>query len=289
MNALNFCAFGMCVAPKLWISETVSFDQAVGSRNFGEQMPEQREKDSVLIVAPNAVDNGGIDLFSLPAERRISTLNSDRDTNTGMVMAVQPILRNGGQVTLVVGYESGHTAVWVTASAVNERATWKWVQTYSHQSHSQPILSLDVSPDHEFYITCSADAILAKHPIPTDGLLQTPSKIVNTKHAGQQGVQIRSDGKIFATAGWDKKARVYSTKTMKELAVLKWHKEGCYTIVLADVLGQQIVGDMEIEGQRATAALSLEKIRKARLKKAQEMHWLAAGGKDGKISLWDIY
>merc|ERR1712000_759487 len=52
-------------------------------------------------------------------------------------------------------------------------------------------------------------------------------KVNATKHAGQQGLTVRSDGRM----------RVYSTKTLKELAVLKWHKEGCYSVALADVAG----------------------------------------------------
>ena len=34
---------------------------------------------------------------------------------------------------------------------------------------------------------------------------------------------------------------------------------------------------------------ALEVIKHQRIIKAQRTHWLAAGGKDGKISLWDIY
>ncbi|RYO76942.1 hypothetical protein DL766_008240 [Monosporascus sp. MC13-8B] len=132
-----------------------------------------------------------------------------------------------------------------------------------------------------------------------------PTKAINTKHSGQQGLRIRSDGKIFATAGWDSKVRVYSTKTMSELAVLKWHDVGCYTTAFTIVDGRDS-SSVEMEG--ASETQSYEKpsdkdrsevevvprlgglsVRDRRIKQAKEAHWLAVGSKDGKISLWDIY
>ncbi|KAK8105077.1 WD repeat-containing protein [Apiospora kogelbergensis] len=132
-----------------------------------------------------------------------------------------------------------------------------------------------------------------------------PSKVVNTKHSGQQGLQVRSDGKIFATAGWDSKIRVYSAKTLQELAVLKWHQVGCYTIAFAsldrpptaadDGKTQNDKGSGLANDQSAAVAKTVVPklvdvtVKDRRIKQAKETHWLAAGSKDGKISLWDIY
>jgi hypothetical protein len=177
-------------------------------------------------------------------------------------------------------------------------------------------LSIDVFPLGNYFLSSSADALLVKHPIPRLGdgghpLTNRPAeavlKTVNTKHAGQQGIRIRSDGKIFVTAGWDSRIRVYSCKTMKELAVLKWHKEGCYTIGFAEVLAVSkssdsptddssaggVGNDSHDSGQQVTTrednAYTLAAVQHQRNKKVQTTHWLAAGSKDGKISLWDIY
>ncbi|MCJ1269754.1 hypothetical protein MMC22_009647 [Lobaria immixta] len=94
-----------------------------------------------------------------------------------------------------------------------------------------------LSSSREYYITSSADAAIAKHPFPIGkGIWNTelkPIKISQTKHSGQQGLRIRSDGKIFSTAGWDARIRIYSAKTMNELAVLRWHKPGCCTTAFA--------------------------------------------------------
>ncbi|KAH8157053.1 hypothetical protein CIB48_g11191 [Xylaria polymorpha] len=112
----------------------------------------------------------------------------------------------------------------------------------------------------------------------------SPLKIIDTKHSGQQGLQIRSDGRIFATAGWDSKLRVYSAKTMTELAVLKWH----------DVERITHSDDAIITRNEKTATVAVNRpgelsVKDKRIKTAKEAHWLAGGSKDGKISLWDIY
>jgi WD40 repeat protein len=131
-----------------------------------------------------------------------------------------------------------------------------------------------------------------------------PIKTINTKHSGQQSLDIRSDGRIFATAGWDSKVRVYSVKTMKELAVLKWHQVGCFAVAFADVR----ISDKAKEDNKSTAqqgnvnkattsvtkrTTSLVKaglsVKEQRIATARQTHWIAAGAKDGKISLWDIY
>ena len=232
------------------------------------------------------------------------------------------------------------------------KADGQWITTYNSQAHSQPVLSLKVFDD--FFITSSADSIVAKHPIPTQlffpledteppkstervveitddddpkgksllsaGLQSSsaqtstgapkkgvawkdPLKAINTKHSGQQSLDIRSDGKIFATAGWDSKVRVYSTKTMKELAVLKWHQVGCYAVAFADVKVSDKAKDNtsttgEEDRTKTTTSLSTRttslartglSVKEQRIATARQTHWIAAGAKDGKISLWDIY
>ena len=324
-----------------------------------------------------------------------------------MVMALSLFSPAPQCLALVAGYENGMAIV----AQLNAAGSDTWEIRYQANSHSQPVLSLDVSPSRDFFLTSSADAIIAKHPltlpcnpqtgttttapppqgqgqrgkeqgepqhdlvlpndthtkpgIPKQGgpgvsllaaalaaqdnstssenegtndaihnsspaTIQTePLKIVNTKHAGQQSLRIRSDGRIFATAGWDSKVRVYSTKTLKELAVLKWHQVGCYATAFAEMLELERQDTASSESTSSTrgalisngvgnnpsrnesgavvtaAATSTppkeEKsvvpipklvqmsVRDKRLSQAKTAHWLAAGSKDGKVSLWDIF
>lgn len=251
-----------------------------------------------------------------------------------MVMAVS-IFYSGSDLTVIVGFESGHTTVSQLVDG------WGWHILYMSQPHSQPILSLAIQPNHVSYVTSSADAIIAKHPIPSlseeeseststnlpsvvgesgitpsgvsllsRGLASAgpqknrsiyppkidtqtkPLKIVQTKHSGQQGLKIRSDGKIFATAGWDSRVRVYSVQSLKELAVLKWHKEGCFAVAFADITSSGDEGEIKTtdeEGAMTTVTGAILSVKGKRDLRATITHWLAAGSKDGKVSLWDIY
>ncbi len=260
-------------------------------------------------------------------------------------------------LTLVVAYENG-------LAVVAQLDSQGWTKKYHAKPHSQPILSLDISPSKDYFLTSSADAVIAKHPLPMPAIsvagnggvgekpdareprskekgdgpgpqisalsaafaaqprgaqsraasnteLQTePLKVITTKHAGQQGLCMRSDGRIFATAGWDAKIRVYSSKTMKEVAVLKWHQVGCYAAAFAEVgvtpvdTGRQEAeagsGKTEDEvsapdeAKLDNAPIIVPKLvevtlKEKRVAQAKTTHWLAAGGKDGKVSLWDVF
>lgn len=66
---------------------------------------------------------------------------------------------------------------------------------------------------------------------------------------------------------------------MKELAVLKWHQEGCYAVAFGKVL--------ELEGSREDGAMVT--VEERRREKVRTVHWIAGGAKDGKVSLWEVY
>lgn len=277
VNTLNFCAFAMCRdgIPQVLSSVKVLKDKDVPC--------------PILIAVPNTMDSGGIDIYQLPSEHRAAGINADRSITTGMVMALN-ILAESTRIQVAAGYESGHTMVFVQ----NDPGA-PFQKLYSANSHTQPVLSMTIAPSKDHYITSSADAILAKHPLPLGKSIWNtelkPLKVMQTKHSGQQGLAYRSDGKIFATAGWDAHTRVYSGKTMKELAVLKWHKVGCYATAfaaveqVADRDGASEDGEWAVGGQSSVVG----SVQQRREQKAQGTHWLAAGAKDGKVSLWDIY
>jgi WD40 repeat protein len=243
-----------------------------------------------------------------------------------MVMALS-LFQRAETLTLVAGYENG------LATVAHLNSSGNWTISYQAQSHSQPILSLDVSPNLDYFLTSSADSIIVKHPLPSSPLplphpqpptqiqIQTiPLKTTNTKHAGQQSLRIRSDARIFATAGWDAKVRVYSAKTLAEVAVLKWHAVGCYAVGFAGVdtgapvggasgtgedaevkdedrEGNGEMGDRDGKGEGDEGAKSLVAVprlvdmtvRERRVRQARMAHWLVAGSKDGKVSLWDVF
>ncbi|TQV90663.1 hypothetical protein V2A60_006875 [Cordyceps javanica] len=137
---------------------------------------------------------------------------------------------------------------------------------------------------------------------------EDPIKMANTKHSGQQSLTIRSDGRILATAGWDSRIRIYSTKSLKELAVLKWHQVGVYaaafSLIESDADGPLLHNSTELQaapsaqGDASDALIQTPReplqarsmtVKDRRLHHAKNTHWVVAGAKDGKLSLWDIY
>ncbi|PIA89250.1 ASTRA-associated protein 1 [Cercospora beticola] len=267
VNALNFCSFSMIHAPK------------EGTRDL--------PTEGILLGTPG-VQDGSINVTSLPSQNRIATIPAPKEVqNAGMVMAVglvfasPPSTNSNRDLLVVAGYESGHACIWSQPSS-KSGAPAKWQCVYSAKSHAQPALSLDIATGSGVFYTSGADAIIARHPL--DPKAGSDTKTLQTKHAGQQGLITRDDEKIFATAGWDGRMRVYSTKGFKELAVLKWHKGGCYAIAFADVTSHDDDG-----GEQKAIAQRKMTVEEKRDEKARTTHWLAAGSKDGKVSLWDIY
>ncbi|KAI0967239.1 WD repeat-containing protein [Xylaria arbuscula] len=341
INTMNFCSFAQCSSrPEVDLSAS----------------------EELLIAVPNTLATEAVDIFHLPSQSRQSTVHLGSKTEKkGMVMALSLFWREGS-LFLLAGYENGLAVV------ARRRHGGAWDILYKCQAHSQPILSLDFSPDKEYFLTSGADAIIARHPIPhanpttprvpvskrtetpgfegdTKGtteskasLLSTglvtssnpdtkppssrnlpkkvtevetsPLKKIDTRHSGQQALTIRSDERIFATAGWDSKIRVYSAKTMAELAVLKWHDVGCYAAAFAvlqtsqkdspgdskeNPLGSAVEEQTKpLDRSKETAVVAAIRpgelsVKDRRIKLAKEAHWLAAGSKDGRISLWDIY
>lgn len=229
--------------------------------------------EEILLAVPGLQD-GMINLTALPSNTRYATIPPPKSTNTGMLMALslhQP--PSSAHPLIAAGYESGHVALW-RHNPNSSPQTWQ--TTYLSQPHSQPVLSIAIAPHTACFFSSSADAVVARHPLPESS---TEPKSVQTRHAGQQALAVRSDGRVFATAGWDGRVRVYAARGMGELAVLKWHREGCYAAAFAEMLDEE-------GGEDGGKALTVAQQRVARVRAT---HWLAAGSKDGKVSLWDVY
>ena len=324
ISALSFSTFALCfteiedaVLSRSDIEAPTELDiEPLGALSHFEGATPREDDRSfppILIATPNGLDQGGIDIFDLPSERRVTRLGSDKDIKTGMVMALSMFHQNyPSQLVVIAGYEDGRVIVHMQDPVSSQTGERLWKKVLIRRDHKQPILSLEVDLPSKSVFTSSADAVIAKVALPaslkhTDND-EVKGKVVNTRHAGQQGLAIRSDSKIFATAGWDGRVRVYSSRSLNELAVLKWHTESCYAVAFASVTSSQTRAGIEANAQvpafaGAAAVLppgatslvhrpahsGLDKIKQRRNQSAQSTHWLATGGKDGKVSLWDVY
>jgi len=283
---LNFCSFACLSVPLISIVQAEQHNDEESASTSTTTSP----PDSSLLIAVSGQNDSTIDLYQLPSEKKVGMIPAPEVVNgkSGMVMALKLFHSSTQDLHVIAGYESGRTYVY-------KRAKQQWDPIYTSCPHSQPVLALDISPGRDFYCTSSADAIIAKHRLDAQADVDNVAKQVQTRHAGQQGLRLRSDGRIFATAGWDGRIRVYSAKSMKELAVLKWHKDGCYAVAFAaiDVVGVQNMSDSTSSASSsvvvAKISSAIQTVGQTRDAKARNTHWLAAGAKDGKVSLWDIY
>ncbi|KAM0246365.1 hypothetical protein ACHAQJ_010259 [Trichoderma viride] len=321
VNTMNFCSFAACLSDP----EQVSIE--AGSPTA-----------EVILAVPNTLASEAIDIYTLPSQNRIHTIKPGQ--KNGMAMSLS-LFHHHKCLTLAAAFENGFVSVHRLES------DGSWTMTYRSQAHTQPVLSIDIHPNRECFFTSAADALIAKHPIPISQqevvveldpgqrvveVVEPPSassatssgrkrlkewehplKVINTKHSGQQNLKVRSDGKLFATAGWDSKIRIYSTKTLKELAVLSWHKVGAYAVAFSTIedsaaqestkttsseqseenIVQKVPGETFGKTESGEAG-SLARgagmsVKDRRLQLAKTAHWVAAGAKDGKVSLWDIY
>ena len=212
--------------------------------------------NELLVALPDANENENVVVWSFPSgKQRSKQIRPPSSHKSGMVMSVA-LFKFHGQLWLVIGYESGGIALFIEHKDMDS----EWIETGIQVDHTQPVLSLAVSPNTDFVLSSSADSRIIKYYFEfLDSKVEIKRQESKTRHNGQAAIAVRNDGIICGTAGWDGRIRVYSVQTLAELAVLKWHKTGCLCI-----------------------AFGL-KIRE------KGKNWIVGGSKDGKVSLWEVY
>ncbi|KAF2659207.1 WD40 repeat-like protein [Lophiostoma macrostomum CBS 122681] len=428
VNTLNFCSFSMCH------ERCSSSNSGHGRTELDEPKAPPETCEPVLVAVPSR-DDRKIEVYRFPEEQLAYVVPRVQLLETGMVMAVKLTHSSSSKnIIAIAGYEGGYTAVHILGPGLPQgsqapvQPVMQLARTvYISKPHSQPVLSLDASPDSTLYYTSSADAAIAAHRVPDlpsggpfedrpiDGtriadasrtsldsetcsikdvphssdakisdhmgntssrksttssssvraqssineirdsekrgvgeveatdktsidaltfpkkgpptppstslslgqpstttskpsglssLLATapeqprikpkpppdasitvlpPYRITHTKHAGQQSLHVRSDGRLLVTGGWDSRVRIYSTKSLKQLAVLKWHNEGVYAVGFGEILEEVPAPSSTDNGT------GLIKLQRQRERQLQSKHWVVAGSKDGKVSLWEVY
>jgi hypothetical protein len=73
-----------------------------------------------------------------------------------------------------------------------------------------------------------------------------------------------------------RRVRLYSTKSIKPLGTLAYHKEACQAVAFAHNL---VPAPVELHGERDDDDDNGTEER---------ARWLASGGKDGRITLWPL-
>uniref|UniRef100_A0AAG5DIQ9 Guanine nucleotide-binding protein subunit beta-like protein 1 n=1 Tax=Anopheles atroparvus TaxID=41427 RepID=A0AAG5DIQ9_ANOAO len=181
------------------------------------------------------------------------TADEEKSIPFGSVMCVLPVIVEG-QRYLISGYESGIIATWDFRTG---RIVGNPVQ---FASDGDCLFTIDFDPVTNRGICGGSSNSLVVFSMDRKALQVMPKSKIAIKNAGLHRVRIRKDLKVFASAGWDGRVRIFSWKSLRPLAVLTEHK-----------------------GELLDIAYSEERVT------MWNAPVMAAAGSDGQISLWDLY
>ncbi|XP_039429285.1 guanine nucleotide-binding protein subunit beta-like protein 1 [Culex pipiens pallens] len=209
------------------------------------------------VIVPRGGSNISILCGRTMAERQLLAVEDGAGLPPlGTVMCFLPVQLGAAGVTyLLAGYESGTLVLWdLNCSKVVSHLKLA-------TADDECLMTLDYDPvTNRGVAGGSSDRITVFSLDRATGEIRRKSDI-GIKNAGVHRVRIRKDLKVFSSAGWDGRIRIFSWKSLRPLAVLTEHRGG----ELLDL------------------AYSEDKVS---MWKAPIM---AAAGSDGQISLWDLY
>ncbi|ANB14301.1 putative WD repeat-containing protein alr3466 [Sugiyamaella lignohabitans] len=301
VNAMNFCAAAVCgttiAVPNTLDSEKIDIYQLRPefSRPFfaiqgkpDDTGKSQKTTSSNPSSAEPFAQVGGFDNLGAPGIGDEVFGDKRSITGTGILMAV--ILT---KTHLIAGYESGHVIVFDITTSGSPK------QVYADKSHQHPVLSLVYNKVDDTFLSSSADSLIIKHSISSS----EPLHVLNTKHVGLTSLDLRSDGRIFATAGWDGMVRIYTYSSMKTLAAFRGSegrltdKTGINSVTFSPVQDSEDDSSIPKPNESAESAtvttstrqVAANSLARARQRRARQSHWIAVASKDGRIRLSDIY
>ncbi|CAG8575406.1 7664_t:CDS:2 [Diversispora eburnea] len=127
-----------------------------------------------------------------------------------MALKLFPISQPNNYLMLA-SYENGSVVLWSitinqidTSSKDDNNKRIVIDQLWNCKEHVET-LGLDISVDKKFAISTAGDNKIVKYTFDENYQNEPIIKSTILKHSGIADVKIRSDGKIFATAGWDAK------------------------------------------------------------------------------------
>ncbi|SPO38538.1 uncharacterized protein PSFLO_04016 [Pseudozyma flocculosa] len=264
VNALNFARFSLLLTnPPAHAATTIDDDDT--------HPPFQ-----ALIAVPHTLDAAWFDVFHLPTGNRIHQAVSKPDIaakpghRQPIIMSLRllrPRRTPHGSLACLVGYEDGYVKLWS-----HDQPTG-WTLAWQRRLHSESVMDISLTDDGEHGVS-DAD---------------TQPLISETGKPGRAAVSVRNDDKVIAAAGWDGRIRLHSSATLQELGSLDYHRDTVETLAFFEHRGQQPGVDSDDDVEDDLGHHSGEDTQRRPLEISQTQSALAAGGRDGKISLWHVF
>jgi len=151
-----------------------------------------------------------------------------------------------------------------------------WEVVWSVKLHAEAVMAMAVSPNNRLALSVSADHLIGRYDLQArEASVNTACTVHRTKHPQNGCVALRDDGRVCAVGGWDGRIRLYSTKKLKPLGTLKYHKVNCQAVSFARSNDSSTDHHDEEDDMTKT-------------ERAERRHWLVAGAKDNRVSIWTL-
>ncbi|EPS95024.1 hypothetical protein FOMPIDRAFT_150161 [Fomitopsis schrenkii] len=282
VNALNYCRFSL-------------MPLAESARN---------DERRALIALPNLVESSFADIWALPSQKRIHaavgkagqpdgpSLDGRGSSATGIIMSLHlyeashPHTSSPGGLRLLSAYENGAVTcrAYTRTDKVVSVEGIGWSSLWSVRLHVESVMAMTMSRNNSLALTVSADHLIGRYDIKAieeeNADCKTVCTVHKTRHPGNGSVAIYDDGRMCAVGGWDGRIRLYSTRSMKSLGTLEYHKQSCQAVTFARRHAPSVA-------ESSTVADGTDDDMDER-EKAERGRWLAAGGQDQRVSLWAL-
>lgn len=241
---------------KLWRITNTGYvlDQQLSTNNSSYCRFDVCEDRQLVVVPKDQSSVEVVDTETLKSQVVLSPLE-EQGLPCGTVMAVKIIEISEGAVFILGAYESGLVCLWQLSSG-------KLLHSLKLVSGEDSPLTIDYDVvANRGLIGTTSDQIVVFAIDRCSWQLMNKKTDIAIKNRGVNRIRIRPhDQKVFASAGWDGRVRVFSWKSLRPLAVLTEHKRNV----------------LDLAYSPGSVAMWKAPI-------------MATAGEDGSIAIWDLY
>jgi len=194
---------------------------------------------------------------------------------------------------VIWGSESGVVGVWSVREAKS---------VCQSKLHSDPVLSIDIDWEGRFGVSAAAGKELRTFTFDADENRLIDLSSIHLPHEGLAEVCLRADRRLFATAGWDHRVRLFDCATMQPLAILHEHTSTVQCLAMDGRIVRKQKKPQRNLQPFSRSSENVEEKEAMSVKDEPEIAayeesdseavgcgLLASGAKDGRIAVYNLY